>query len=251
MATATATKDDDLLIISDDSNDSTTWEIEFNFDFDESSSVDSRKEEVKEKADSTNHSADLEILDEVDTELEIVENSEKNQSEAKSNEDTVANISIDLGSFENEGEDTISETKVETGSTDESNVVEEDFSFGFDDTVKTEEVSNKEETTANEAVMETVDTAVEKEDLNSILSATILKLETRKQSIQTERWGKSSKVQDIKSQIEALQKQVEELEAEMRTLDMEEEKITSNISELEKMKLDPVKNHNSKRVSKK
>jgi len=55
----------------------------------------------------------------------------------------------------------------------------------------------------------------------------------------------------MKTQIQELQEQVQVLEAEMKSLDAESEKITANISELEKMKLDPVKEHNAKRVVKK
>jgi len=78
-----------------------------------------------------------------------------------------------------------------------------------------------------------------------------VKLEARKEAIATDKSGKAAQEEDMKAKILELQEQVQELEAEMKALDAESEKITTNISELEKMKLDPVKEHNAKRVVKK
>jgi peptidoglycan hydrolase CwlO-like protein len=89
------------------------------------------------------------------------------------------------------------------------------------------------------------------ESLNDILSATIAKLQKRQEAIAKDTDSKSSQEEDIKAQIAKLQEQVKELEADMKQLDTESKKITSNIEELEGMKLDPVKEHNANRSTKK
>jgi predicted nuclease with TOPRIM domain len=86
--------------------------------------------------------------------------------------------------------------------------------------------------------------------MNDILSATIAQLAARQEVIATSKAGKASKEEEIKAQIKDLQAQLKELESEMSTLDSESDKITANIAELENMKLDPVKEHNVKRVKK-
>jgi chromosome segregation ATPase len=125
---------------------------------------------------------------------------------------------------------------------EESNA-SEDFSFDLtDDTVKSEEKS--------ETVVHQVEVSSDS-SMNDILSGTIAKLVARQEIIATDRSGKATKEEEIKVQIKDLQAQVKELEEEMSALDSESDKITANIAELENMKLDPVKQHNAKRVTKK
>jgi len=101
------------------------------------------------------------------------------------------------------------------------------------------------EVTAEDTLSDTSGTS-----MNDILSATIAQLEARKNTISTEKAAKSTQEEELKKQIASLEKQVSELESEMTTLDMESDKIELNISDLEKMKLDPVKDHNAKRAKK-
>lgn len=89
------------------------------------------------------------------------------------------------------------------------------------------------------------------ESLNDILSLTILKLQARQEVISADKASKTSKEEDIKEKIKQLQAEVKFLEAEMEFLDGEAEKITANVQQLEAMKLDPVKEHNARRVVKK
>jgi hypothetical protein len=92
------------------------------------------------------------------------------------------------------------------------------------------------------------------EDLNVIISETIAKLENRKMTIASERDGKKQQVQDLKTQMSALEEEVALHEAEIDTLSAESEKITRNITQLEKMKLgddEVTKEHNAKRIVKK
>lgn len=132
--------------------------------------------------------------------------------------------------------------------------------FGLDDTPAESETATTE---SQEAVSETESSNMEEEvtaedskneeSMNDILSATITKLETRKEDIKVEKDGKHAQVKDIEDQIEALQKEKQAQESAIEELTSEEKKITTNIKWLEKMKLDEevAKEHNSKRVPKK
>lgn len=91
----------------------------------------------------------------------------------------------------------------------------------------------------------------QEEGLNDILSATIAKLTLRADAIEKDTSGKATHISDIKAQIQLLEQQVAELEADIGVLNIEAEKITKNIEALEGMKLDPVKEHNARRVAKK
>jgi len=84
-----------------------------------------------------------------------------------------------------------------------------------------------------------------------ILRQNIAKLEERKSVISADSEAKKKQEDDIKAEIKKLQDKVEALEADMKNNSMESDKIVANIGELEKMKLDPVKDHNAKRIAKK
>ncbi len=121
--------------------------------------------------------------------------------------------------------------------TEEAPKKEEDFSLGID--------------TSEDSSPEQDDTASSDESLNDILAGTVTKLEARKDAIAIDTAAKTSEEKTIKGKIKALEDEYATLEAEIKTLNAEAEKITANIAELEKMKLDPVKEHNAKRVVKK
>lgn len=232
MATATA-QDEDLLIIADDneaSNDS--GDIEFSFDF----GGDAHKKEEAKTEEVITSETKIETLPESDL-----------------------GISFDM--WEEKIEETkIEESKIETGEVK----AEEDFSFDLgiadastDGIQKSEEkieekieITDTVKSTQAEEITETSTTSDET-SMNAILSGTIAKLQARQDVIANDKSGKTSKEEEIKAQIKELQAQVKDLEAEMKALDSESNKITANIAELENMKLDPVKEHNAKRVAKK
>jgi len=123
--------------------------------------------------------------------------------------------------------------------------------FGMD--LMSDDTSNKTQSEApvTEKNTETKILSDSHESLNDILSATIAKLQKRQEAIASDTENKAKKEEEIKSQITELQTQVKELEADMKQLDTESKKITSNIEELEGMKLDPVKEHDANRNAKK
>lgn len=94
-------------------------------------------------------------------------------------------------------------------------------------------------------------------DMNSILDATILKLQKRQSWIASTKTWKLANITDLESQIKELKEQVSVLKKEVEDLDEENTKIEVNVSTLESMKLwqnikVPTKprEHNIKRVAK-
>lgn len=96
-----------------------------------------------------------------------------------------------------------------------------------------------------------VNVSGQSESLNDILTATIAKLALRAEAITQDSSGKSAQIADIQAQIKVLEEQVANLEGAISLLTTESEKISKNIEALEEMKLDPVKEHNARRVAKK
>lgn len=236
MATAT-TKDDDLLIISeDDASSNSKDDIEFSFDFGEetsSSTSDVEKSHIaetqlsEEKIKETSQDVSEEIIQ---TETQIsnsdLENTVKKTMTPDSNEKDVVDFSFDLGDSSGQESDISDSESIDS--------------------------SNKEVAILDNTAWSSQDLEVSNESsMNDILSATIAKLLARQEVIATSKAWKATKEEDIKKQITELQSQVAELEVDMKSLDNESDKIAANIKELENMKLDPVKEHNSKRVTKK
>lgn len=260
--TATATQDEDLIILNDDTSSNDI----FNFD---TTTIVAQPTQTTDVIDFGND--DLVILDapvssesvSVEPEISLV------QEDA-----TSASTDFDFGfSFD---------TPVAT----ESVVVEEvvapvvedatsDFSFDFNtDTVQTQEevsvvedvVTQKVETPVLEEVsmietisdvspvsfettnvvemtQEVVEPPVvlnEGFDVNAILDTTIAQLQARKDVIASTKSQKWSAVSDLLSQIAALQSQVEVLNTDISELEFENKKIDKNISSIEKMKTESV-----------
>ncbi|MDA9128999.1 hypothetical protein N9J72_00800 [Candidatus Gracilibacteria bacterium] len=238
---ATATHDDDLLIISDDTGDSNSDEIDFSFDFGDETDT---TEAVIEKEES---SVQPEVKDEViKTEPEVAKVEESIQTEE------ALDFGLDFS------EDTSSETQVDSDINiqDESTEQAEETSFDLGlveekgytaDTTETVEVSEENSTFTGSGGASTGDDS----SMNEILSATIAKLSSRKTSIASQKETKLKQEDEIQSQIQKLQSDHETIEQELAGLDNEADKITKNIQELENMKLDPIKEHNAKRVAKK
>jgi len=244
MSTATQ-QDDDLLIIEEDtSSDTASDTIEFSFD-------------TEDDAFSSTDEIVIDVTDEKTQDTGVSEDSPVSVLEISPEIDTATATPEDMTiSFEIPE----SASPVEASSEKAEEIkVAEDFSFNLDmwseasETIPETSVTSPIEEVISEPTsalpVETV--SAQEESLNDILTATIVKLEARKEAIATDKSGKAAQEEDMKAKILELQEQVQELEAEMKALDAESEKITTNISELEKMKLDPVKEHNAKRVVKK
>jgi len=223
MATATK-QDDDLLIISeDDTSSNSKWDIEFSFDFWEDSS---KKEEVSE----------VKIED-----LVVSEESSVSPEEETANID----LWVSLDGWKEKVEASPMEKSTETADTSG----EEEFSF---DLGGAPENQTEEVVVADiEPVWDESTSLWDNSSMNDILAGTVAQLTARKEAIATTKWGKAQQEEEIKAQIKELQAQVKELESDMSMLDNESDKITANIAQLEEMKLNPVKEHNAKRATKK
>ena len=245
MATATQQDDDLLIITEDDTSASTdaTDSIEFSFDDSADEKDTSAEAPMIDLTSEDNETSDISVIEEMKEEV-------VNEVPATEELTEVAEeVGLDFNFDTWAEEATVKENSAEETSTEETTVSEEfSFDLGEQESVS-EEVAQK-----IEAVDLSVETPVETnsgESLNDILSGTIAKLEARKATIASDKSTKSWKEEEIKKQIKTLQAEVETLEADMKMLDSESDKITANIAELENMKLDPVKEHNAKRVVKK
>jgi hypothetical protein len=253
MATATA-QDDDLLIIADDSaSDDSSDDIEFSFDFGDDSVE--KKETIPTEEVSTKTPIEttdpLELhLDSVEEVSEIIDVTSEVTPEAT---DTNINLGINFDTSSEESKPEVVAEALEVPANEEFS-----FDLGEGSEIKEEEAVIMEETKTEEAIpaVESVATAEVNDStgddtsMNGILSATIAQLAAREDVIATDKSSKSQSKDEIQAQIKDLQAQVKELEADMASLDSESDKITANITELENMKLDPVKEHNSRRAKK-
>lgn len=243
---STATQEEDLLIIQDE-NDSSDESLNFNIDFeDEKKSPETVIEDIWDSTtDDSNQEETFEIELEDDTTttekqeedtVDVQEQEVLEDSQAKDNTDEDFEISLD------------------DESTQEDIIVPENEQWDLsENSLLTDEGSlNIIESENDSIIQDTIEQDTSKvEDLNDILAWTISKLTSRKKSIQDDTSSKQSKVEDLKEEIEKLENQVSEIEAQITALWLESDKIDSNISQLEDMKLDPVKEHNAKRVTKK
>ena len=238
---STVTQDEELLIIqdeSDTSNNSLSFNIDFEDDTKASTSEDATSSEVKSNI-WTNDALEIQLDDTSESELASQASNIKTEDtptqEIQTEEAFEISLWDDIWSQDSTSES--SDIKVEV---DDDSSSDQSESFDILWSAEVSEVSDSvpEQTTSSE-------------NLNDILTATIAKLALRKEAIQTDTSSKQVKVQDLKTQIEKLENQVSEIEAEITSLWLESDKIDTNITQLENMKLDPVKEHNAKRVSKK
>ncbi|NDK09827.1 hypothetical protein GW846_03550 [Candidatus Gracilibacteria bacterium] len=248
MAQTGTTQDEELLIITDDSSDDSS-DMDFSFDFgDENTDSTSEKETETSKAEAqaTEDSyTDETILEMEDAPLkeeisQIPQSTDEN--EESENEEFSLDFSKEIDTLPETNQNVSNEVVAEKS---------EQNDFGMD--LMSDDTSNKTQSEApvTEKNTETKILSDSHESLNDILSATIAKLQKRQEAIASDTENKAKKEEEIKSQITELQTQVKELEADMKQLDTESKKITSNIEELEGMKLDPVKEHNANRNAKK
>ena len=229
MSQATANKDDDLIILSDEvtSND------DFNFDFlsntseEKTTDVIEFNSQVETKVDSSN---DFNFDFTFDTNSDIAFDSSSLDSTLKSEvkEDIAMEQPNDLSSI------TFEDNK-ETVDLFETPVVSDELSF--DVTPEVLPVASKseifEETKAE--IVENSNTAL-LWDRNDILNETIFRLEKRKEVISWVKWSKQDNVALLKEKIAELKSQVLLLEWEIKELEKEEVWIDVDISTIEKMK---------------
>lgn len=229
MSQATANKDDDLIILSDEvtSND------DFNFDFlsntseEKTTDVIEFNSQVETKVDSSN---DFNFDFTFDTNSDIAFDSSSLDSTLKSEvkEDIVMEQPNDLSSI------TFEDTKA-TVDLFETPVVSDELSFDVAPEVLplVSESEIVEETKAE--IVENSNTAL-LWDRNDILNETIFRLEKRKEVISWVKWSKQDNVALLKEKIAELKSQVSLLEWEIKELEKEEVWIDVDISTIEKMK---------------
>lgn len=265
MATATQ-QDDDLLIIADDSSSDSSDDITFSFDItDEDDTKDVASEaQVKSEDTSIEINDVTPVVEDTTPVIEEVHIDMWEEVSAAKEENTWIELET---SEESSKEET---PKIEMSTPEVSESSDADFSLNLDlsagDAEVTQEEAPKAETLSEdfslglgweEVIQEVIPAqegetqATSGESLNDILAGTIAKLEARKDVIAADKATKTQKEEDIKAQIKKLEEEYAELESEMKTLDSESEKIAANITQLEGMKLDPVKEHNAKRIAKK
>jgi len=234
MAQTTATKDEDLLIISDDNQTETSLDTDsIDFSLEDNSVEKNKTEEVIDFSESL-------IKEELTSEpvIETAEEEVKIDSPKASESDFAMNdFSLDLWE-ESQLQD---EEKVEIQREEKTEMWSFDLGTSETETVKkTIEETSKQETSN----MWT----------NDILNDTIAKFERRQEKIALEKEEKRNHVSDLKKQIKNLETEVTINEEEISSLVAEWKKITLNVKSLEKMKLGDIsvtKKHNSKRVLKK
>lgn len=257
---STAVQDDDLLIIADDEQDDSNDTIEFSFDDDSASDTPTHTAETETpKVEETEVSSDIKLnlsAENTETDTQSLETSLLESSETESSDLWIDLMGSETPSLET---DSWNQDVVET-----KDSADEEFTLNFGDEAieSVEETSEVEETQAATSDLGTLSleddsTAISGDDatwddgsMNDILSATIAKLAARKTVIAGEKEAKLTHESEIKDQIKALQDEHTAIEAELTILDSESSNITANISKLENMKLDPVKDHNSKRAKK-
>ena len=241
-----ATKDEDLIILSEDTEvahelpeltldlpeESDNSDIITFWDEEISLELDDATEEVSEVAEEEI----ILTLDNEETAEIVVE--ESKEWETESSKEDASDFSFDL-TTEESSEEVLEVKEEETASS-------ADLDFGGFDLSSDWEA---ESTWTTEVAVTVAATA----SMNSILEDTVAKLEARKDAIADEKSGKTAKVADLKAEIKKLEDEVLNLEGEVEGLDEEAEKITANIDGLQDMKLwneDAVKEHNSNRVMK-
>lgn len=262
MAPATATQDEDLLIISEDTADNSS-DIDFSFSFGDDTS-------------STTPPATLETVQTSSLEEPVTATTEVPAETSASLWDfsfdifsqtsptPVSEVQSDVAQWEITAQVPVEvETLVDANS--QVNVgdisLPDTSSNPLSYEAQTEEISAispviPEETMASAAIISEVPQTQTQEvsgaeSLNDILTATIAKLALREEAIANDSSGKSAQIASIQAQIKALEEQVSALQGEISLLSAESEKISKNIEALEEMKLDPVKEHNARRAVKK
>lgn len=273
MTPATATQDEDLLIISEDSA-SDVSDIDFSFSFGDDTPASTPAASVEASQAVTAPATDIfsELSSSLDSTPPAVESVASSDPIADTLETPVENIAQIETPFISQEEMVVAPVIEETSSVEPTaglNISALLHKKEVANEAMMEEVSQETTTPVNEMQVadevvsapetseiaqiqaEEVSSTQNQESLNDILSATITKLALRAEVISQDSSGKSAQIASIKEQIKLLEEQVSGLEADISVLHSEADKISKNIQALEEMKLDPVKEHNARRVAKK
>lgn len=257
----TATQDEDILIISDDS--ATADSDIFLEESVDASPSDGQETPVKLSIptlwDDSIQSEEMIITEDTkeqtwDISLDFDISTDESQKSVQDLWSSEVEISFDTP-VQNISEETKDET---TNEFDFSNLSQESTVSPISEEVSQTGEEKKEE---ESFVTPTVNISSVQEEsvsdgsnLNEILAGTIAKLTKRQEVIASDKAAKTSQVQDLKDQIAKLEEEVALHESEVESLDVENDKISKNITQLEKMKLgdeEITREHNAKRVAKK
>ncbi len=215
MTTLATDKEEDLIILSDDTSSNDTSIMDFDF-----GQVQASTETTTDL--SPVQTTDEFVLDFGDTKTEEVTTDFSLEDNNLKLSETKEEVSFGQDLFWDSTEST--EATLEVASQSSTWM---DFSFDG-------EVSAK----SQDAEIWALTTSVEETsfDRNAILDEAIAKMQTRKSSISSSKSSKQSKVDELNEQIASLKSQVSDLEWEIKDLEKEDSALDLDISSIEKMK---------------
>ena len=221
MTTVATEKEEDLIILSDDSSSTDTSIMDFDFG----------------SQNTTSNTISMQEISTIDFSPSLEEDKEMVlEDEVKTISDE-AWISFDENLFSLDNPE-VTKTTLET-STESKEI---DFGF-WDVLTETQEnnifenLSVNNETTTDLFSNEKVSVSqAENFDRNAILDEVIAKMQLRKSSISNIKLNKQSKVDELNTQITSLKSQVSDLELEIKDLEKEDSALDLDILSIEKMK---------------
>ena len=221
---------------------------EISLDFSHLTSESAEKQEVSTETQTspiTDETPSLDLGISFDTPVSDIQ---ETSPEISDNQESTSNAQADISFAEisdTPEQEVMSQTSVETSP-------ETDFTNALSQQTDATQASEMEiSSQAGASSSSGDDSTMQDDSMNDILAETILKLEARAQAIAGEKSEKLSQISDLEAKIQALQDEQADHKLEVKNLESESEKITANITKLEEMKLDPVKEHNAKRSVKK
>lgn len=255
MTTQAIQKDEDLIILSDDSQADNSI-LDFNFDVNETANTtqepvisfgdDAKTEEVSFNFDLWTETT---VSPQVDNELVLSDTASETSSSddlfnlgstevtttksALTTETTTDDINFWFGEELSSDKETISDTESELV----QNITSFHESNGFEyDNYKKETFDDLE--WQSEVVIKNDTSSLTEQlwDRNEILNGTIKKLEQRKEIVSQIKQTKQTNVDSLNEEIAKLKKQVSDLQTEIKDLEKEEWSIDLDISSIEKMK---------------
>lgn len=244
--TATISKDEDLIILSSDTNEDI-----FNF-------WDNVNKELETKVEDNSWVDSI-----IDFWSDLGFTNETSQEKVEEIQTPEVNFDFSFDSDNSQTSDSSSDLEISwvtesidlwTNEIPKTDLVSDEFSFWE----VQEEVSSSLQNTNDDFFSQTSNVSSSEDlwDTNTILDQTIAKLTSRKDIIKSKKDEKSQSVKSLQEQIKELESQVANLNEEITWLDLESKKIEKNISWIEKMKLDtdlierPQRQHNLDNIKK-
>jgi len=272
MATATQT-DDELIILEDDTSVSKEEVIDFGaeqtaetivteetpvsneLNLEAIASTEDSPEIVNlgETLEETSDASDLFNVDAEEKQDEVVDLFAEDATEVSetanidlATEEKTEEISVESDTLiteekQDEVVDLFGEAELETETTEEvasEETVLEDTLALEENTLEAEsDIFGGDDTSAQDDSQAGDDTAASDDSMNTILAATIAKLEARKEVIIKDKETDKAQISDRKAQIKELEAEIAEFDETISELTAEQRKITTNVKSLEKMKL--------------